>query len=139
MQPPTYVVESTPLFSALHMRSTDMVMRHYIPDSHLVLGPTGEALRAGVQRSQCFLGCLLELLCLRGGICLELGCGTAPILKASLRTGRVCASIDVDESIISSYVQPLLHSSLHSRRDDVMDLGGEDDVDVNAGANPFDD
>lgn len=45
----------------------------------------------------------------------------------------------MDERLVTSYVQPLLRTRKRAREDDMTDIAGDDDVDINAGANPFDD
>lgn len=104
MQSPTFVAESASYFTSLRLRASDSVMPHYMPDTRVALAATGEAWRPRVERSESFLACFLELLCRRGGICLELGCGTAPILKACLCSGRVCVSLDLDETLVTAYI-----------------------------------
>lgn len=139
MVPPLFTVESASFFQSLGMQPLDLVMRHYMPDAHLALSPSGHALRGALQRSHSFLACFLELLCRRGGICLEIGCGTAPILTSCLATGRACVSIDLDEHLIMSYVQPLIRSKQRTREEASTSTNVDDEVDEGAGRNPFDD
>lgn len=139
MHPRRYITESSAHFRSLQMRASDLMVHHYMPDSHYVMSPTGEPWRGGQQRGQAFLGCFVELLCRPSGICLELGCGTAPILSVCLATGRACASIDIDEPLISSHVQRLLHVRKQSREESFVSRDVDDEAEMPPIQNPFDD
>ena len=136
--PPIFVLESSPLFEAIHMRPLDTVAYHYLPDSSRSTDLTGGEWRGLLERSHTFMACYVELYCRPHGICLELGCGTAPILKACLRTRRLCASLDQDERLITSYVQPLLLTSIQEIHGGPSTMRLDDDVDAHAGDNPYD-
>ncbi|MCO5610347.1 hypothetical protein L7F22_064583 [Adiantum nelumboides] len=137
--PPYFTSESGPLFRRLGMQSFDSVMRHYLPDAHLAMSPSREAWRGGLQRSESFLSCFLEMLCRRGGVCLEFGCGTAPILTSCLATSRACVSLDVDERLIMSCVEPLIRQSRRTREEATTSMNIDDEVKQGTGLNPFDD
>lgn len=113
---------------------------HHLPVARRALDSHGGEWRGCLQRSHAFLACYLELLCPHGGIVLELGCGTAPLLEACLHTGRICVSIDLDEALISSCVLPLLMAKKNQQGDVAgSSHGGDDDVDILAGVTPYDD
>lgn len=136
--PRVYVTESMPLFQSLRMHPMDSVMCHYMPVVVRAKRPDGRDWRVGMERSYAFMACFLELLCPKEGVCLELGCGTAPILKACIRTGCVCGSLDMDNDIISSCVQPLLAQAMQGPS---MEAGSSmlgEEVDERAGENPYD-
>ena len=84
------------------------------------------------------MACFLELLCPNEGLCLELGCGTAPILKACIRTSCVCASLDIDTDIISSCMHPLLVWAMQGASMEASSSMFADEVDERAGENPYD-
>lgn len=138
--PKLYIAESMPYFRALGMRPTDSIMQHYIPDSSISLSDTDRVpWRGSLQRSTTFLAAFVEMLCRSRGICLEFGCGTAPVLATCATSGRVCGSLDSDDSIITGFVQSMFRSKKRSREEASAPTDLEDDGDRPMGGNPFDD
>ena len=139
--PPTYIAESTPLFRGMGMSPTDSIMRHYVPESAYAVMDFGIAWHGSMQRSLGFISSIVELLCPPMGLCLEFGCGTAPVLRACLSSGRACVALDSNEALILTFVLSLLCSEPGGRprreeastSTDVMDEG-----DRPLGGNPFD-
>lgn len=85
------------------------IIRHYLPETGRVLEAGEEAhLRLGVQRSVGFVRCFLEALCPPRGLALEMGCGTAPLMRACIASGRPCFSFDSDPDIVTRILQPLV-------------------------------
>ena len=122
------------------MSPLDTMVYHHLPTTNRALDNHGGEWRGSLQRSHAFVACYLELLCPHGGIALELGCGTAPLLQACLHTCRICVSIDFDEAIISSCVMPLLAAKKNQQGDVAGSSHGNDDViDILAGKTPYDD
>ncbi|MCO5593624.1 hypothetical protein L7F22_047639 [Adiantum nelumboides] len=64
-------------------------------------------LRSGVQRSVGLVQCFLEALCPPRGLALEMGSGTAPLMRACIASGRPCYSFDSDPDIVARILQPL--------------------------------
>lgn len=94
------------------------VIRHYLPDTARVLEAGEEAyLRSGVQRSVGFVRCFLEALCPPGGLALEMGSGTAPLMRACIASGRPCYSFDSDPDIVGRILQPLVEGPSAGTRD----------------------
>lgn len=93
-----------------------------------------------MQLSHTFIACYLELLCRHRGIVLEIGCGTAPLLRACLHSGRICVSIDSDDALITTCVLPNL-ASKKTQGEDVAGSSqvGDDYIDLLAGVAPYDD
>ncbi|MCO5608266.1 hypothetical protein L7F22_062472 [Adiantum nelumboides] len=139
VHPPCFITESMPMFRLLGMKPTDSVMRHYLPDNARAFSSLGEPWRGALQRSHSLLACFVVMLCRQKGICLEFGCGTAPILAACLATGRACASIDSDEDIIVSCVQSMYLSKKKHREETSTSMDMDDEGDRYVGGNPFDD
>ena len=128
------------MFRALDMQPTNSVMRHYLLDILQEATSSGDPWHARVQRSHSLVACFVEMLCGHRGILLEFGCGTVPLLRSCLSTGRACVSLDSDESIISAYVCPMITSSQNQRREEAStSLDVEDEGDRPLGGNPFDD
>lgn len=139
MQPACYVTESLAMFCRLGMHPSDSFMAHHLPDLSLARSGSGEPWRGGLQRSQAFVASFVELLCRRGGICLELGCGTAPVLAACLSSGRACAAVDIDEHLMTDYVMPLLRPKKRGREEASTSIDIDDEGDMPSHVNPFDD
>lgn len=137
ISPTLYIHESRPLFHALGMTPTDCTMRHYLPDGARATMESGQAWRGPLQCSSTFLACFLELLCRPKGLCLEFGCGTAPILKAALTSKRFCASLDNDDNIVTGYVLPLL-CPRQGQGGASTSVDVDDEGDRPIGGNPFD-
>ena len=139
-EPLLYLEGSTPLFRVSHLSPLDTMVYHHLPITNRALDNHGREWGGCLQRSHAFVACYLELLCLHGGIVLELGCGTAPLLQACLHTGRICVSMDLDEVLISSCVLPLLAAKKNQQGDVAgSSLGGDDPIDILAGVTPYDD
>lgn len=138
-EPTIFIVESTSFFQSLGMCPLDTVVYHYLPDDLRSLDLGGHQLRGGLERSPTFLACFVQMYCRAGGVCLEMGCGTAPILKTCMKTGRVCASIDMDIFLMNTYVEPLFLGYTQQGSHDVLGRPQVDDeVDPRAGYNPYD-
>lgn len=85
------------------------IIRHYLPDTARVSEAGEEAhLRTGVQRSVGFVRCFLEALCPPRGLALEMGSGTAPLMRACIASGRPCYSFDSDPGIVDRILRPLV-------------------------------
>ena len=137
-EPPIFLAQSTPLFESLGMHPLDTLTYHYLPNDSHALDPHGQPWRGKLQRSHTFLASFVQLYYRQGGLCLEMGCGTAPILKTCLSTGRLCASMDVDPLLVTRYVEPLLLDYMRQGNYDVYGSQQVDDeVDPHAGFNPY--
>lgn len=136
--PPVYIAESMSHFRALGMRPTDSIMQHYIPDTSISNSANGEPWHGSLQRITLFLGAFVEMLCRSRGICLEFGCGTAPVLATCATSGRVCGSLDSDDSIVTGFLQSMFRSKKRSRDDASISVDLEDEGDRPMGGNPFD-
>lgn len=55
MHPPSFVDESAPYFASLKLRSLDVLMRHYLPDTRMAFDTTGEAWRQVWSGARVFL------------------------------------------------------------------------------------
>lgn len=139
VDPPLYVSNSLQLFQRLRMKPLDTMAYHHLPTGNQATERDGSILRGALEFSTTFMGCYVELLCRPRGIVLELGCGTAPILRACLGTGRMCMALDNDERVLKNYLLPLLE---HQER--VVGAGpsqvqqGDDILDPLAGESPYD-
>ncbi|MCO5554592.1 hypothetical protein L7F22_008123 [Adiantum nelumboides] len=139
VDPPIFIAESTPLFESFGMHPLDTLIYHYLPDDLRALDPVGQQWRGGLERSRTFLACFVHMYCRRGGVCIEMGCGTVPITKTCMHIGRVRASIDVDIFLMTSYVEPLLLAYMQQgSHDDVSRPQADDEVDPLASFNPYD-
>lgn len=78
---------------------------------------------------------LLSLLCVPGGLVLEMGCGTGPLMKSCQATARSCYSFDMDPLIVDTFVLPLVQARSCQDEKDI----GDDGYSTNPTTNPFDD
>ena len=83
------------------------IVYHYLPNDLHSLHLQGHQFFEGLEMSPTFLACFVQMYCQAGGVCLQMGCGTTPILKTCMKIGRVCASFDTDIFLINTYVEPL--------------------------------
>ncbi|MCO5605742.1 hypothetical protein L7F22_059926 [Adiantum nelumboides] len=134
--PPTFAKQSSPAFQVLRMQPTDFFMHHHMPILHWVMSPDGDAWQGPLYRSIAFVSCFVEYLCKEGGVCLELGCGTAPLLSCCLASRRACASIDLDDRLIISYVQSLIRSRKRPREEASTSWDVDEEVDLGTELNP---
>lgn len=136
--PSTFLEEAMPMFEAMQMKPLDSVVYHYLPETSRTFDTTGREIRGALERSHTFLASFVELYCPEGGLCLELGCGTAPLLKACLGTGRLCVAMDSDIPLIESYVRPFICASQERQNARASTSHIDEEVDSHAGDNPYD-
>lgn len=76
-----------------------------------------------MQLSVAFVRCILESLCPPRGLVVEMGCGTAPLMRACMVSGRPCFSFDSDPLVVDQILSPLVervqviseeHISIHT-------------------------
>lgn len=118
-EPTLRMVESSPFLQEQGIDIQRHILTHYLPKNAKVLeAGEGSSSRAGVQRSVSFIRCFLELLCPPRGLVLEMGSGTAPLLRACFDSGRPCYSFDSDHEVVDQILLPLLASHSTSIADE---------------------
>lgn len=137
MTPSLFLPDSAPLFEKLLLEPLGSLVYHYLPEQARSTYALDRYVRGVMERSALFIASYVEMLCPRYGICLELGCGTAPCLKACLRIERVCVSLDSDEALVSAYVLPLLHAEVCGGVDRQSSQQEDAEVDEMASHNPY--
>lgn len=99
--------ESASLFHSLGIDASDDSWTHHIPEEHMAFdGVT--PLRGSVERSVCLTTALVSLCTSPGSLVIEMGCGTAPVLRSCLSLGRSCFAFDNDASIMKQFVEPII-------------------------------
>ncbi|MCO5583668.1 hypothetical protein L7F22_037581 [Adiantum nelumboides] len=136
--PSMFLEESSSHFHKLQIDPLSDLWVHFFPKRNRLTKPSfSTTWRGGLQRSPMFLLCALELLCPPSGLVLEMGCETAPLMRAS---SRPCSSFDIDETIVNDVVLPLVQE-LNSKRtcldeEESLEL---DAYQVQVVGNPYDD
>ncbi|MCO5571702.1 hypothetical protein L7F22_025449 [Adiantum nelumboides] len=114
--PPMFLEESSSHFHKLQIDPLSDLWAHFLLEGNILTKPSfSTTWRGGLQRSPMFLLCVLELLCPPSRLVLEMGCGTAPLMRASKASSCPCFSFDIDETIVNAIVQPLVQE-LSSKR-----------------------
>lgn len=136
-----FLQESSSHFSKLQIDPLSDLWVHFLPERNRLTKPSSSTTwRGGLQKSPMFLLSILELLCPPSGLVLEMGCGTAPLMRACEASSRSCFSFDIDEAIVHAVVRPLVQElsekRVHLDQEENLEL---DAYKVQVVGNPYDD
>ncbi|MCO5570031.1 hypothetical protein L7F22_023745 [Adiantum nelumboides] len=107
--PSMFLEESSSHFHKLQIDPLSDLWVHFLLERNRLTKPSfSTTWCGGLQRSPMFLLYVLELLCPPSGLALEMGCSTAPLMRASKASSRPCFSFDIDETMVNDVVLPLV-------------------------------
>lgn len=139
--PTMYMKESKSFFDSLSLSAISDCWPHYMPEAKRTLDPHGRRLvRGAVEKSCAFMACILAMCCAPGRMVMEMGCGTAPVLRACMVLGYACMAFDSDSSLIK-----IVEESIIKGIENKPTQGGEEassskmtDFEVDPLENPYD-
>ncbi|MCO5570505.1 hypothetical protein L7F22_024227 [Adiantum nelumboides] len=108
--PKKFYDASKATFKKLHIFQDSDWCTYFLPDAKKTVLSRMVAIRGPMERSPAFMETILALLCLKGGLVLDMGCGTSPVMKACQATGCACFSFDNDGGIVNLATRPCLES-----------------------------